>query len=217
MYDAAATPDGPAVFGTMIARILSVYVLVGLVLCLFQQEVIGLFAGPTFAEAATVLAPLVLAYWFFSASTLLEGGFYVRRQTRWKPLIALFSAAAMLTCYLLLIPRYGPMGAALATLIGLAIHAVATWAVSQRVFWVRHEYGRAFGILGLAVICWLLSRTVPSGAVGVLLKATLLVVWLAALVATGLVRADEVALLKELGSALAAWRPGGRKEEPVGA
>lgn len=205
MYDAATEPNAPQVFGTMVSRILGVYTGVGLLLCLFQDEVIGIFAGAAFARAAPVVAPLVLAYWFYAASVLFEAGLYVRRQTRWKPLIALFSTAAMLALYLILIPGHGAMGAALATLAGFVLHAVATWAVGQRVFRVRYEYGRTFGVLGLAIACWLLSRLLGPGAVGMATKTGLFGLWLIALTTTGLIRPEEVGFVKELGVGVAAW------------
>ncbi|MGH7173438.1 MAG: polysaccharide biosynthesis C-terminal domain-containing protein, partial [Gemmataceae bacterium] len=64
--------------------------------------------------------------------------------------------------YAVLIPRYGSMGAAIATLIGFVFLAVCTWAVSQRVFPVRYEWPRLAALLALAVSLWLISRLLPA-------------------------------------------------------
>jgi thiol:disulfide interchange protein len=68
----------------------------------------------------------------------------------------------MLASYALLIPRYGSMGAAIATLIGFMFLAAATWVVTQRVFPVQYEWSRLFALLLLAIGLWSLSRFLPA-------------------------------------------------------
>jgi len=69
----------------------------------------------------------------------------------------------MVTLYALLIPRYGALGAALATLAGFAVLAGSTWWVTQRIFPVRYEWGRLLGLLGLAVVLGLAGEILPMG------------------------------------------------------
>lgn len=199
LYEVAETPDAARVFGQMVSRILGAYLLVGLALCLFQDEVIRVFAGNAFQGAASVIAPVVLAYWFQGASVLMEAGFYLRRQTRWKPLIALASTVVMLLLYAILIPRQGAVGAALATLGGFVFHAMLTWAISQRLFPVRYEYGRLLGMLGLAVGVWLLAGLGSVGQSAFLVRAALYALWPILLLATGLIAPEEIRFIRELG------------------
>jgi O-antigen/teichoic acid export membrane protein len=162
MYKEAKTASAPVVFGTAFTRILATYLLVGLGLALFQDEVVMILGGAPYACASAVVAPVLLAYFCQSAVSLMDAGLYVRRRTGLKLGITLTTTAVMFALYALLIPRYGSMGAAIATLIGFAFMAVCTWAVTQRVFPVQYEWSRLLAMLGLTVSLWLVSRLFPA-------------------------------------------------------
>jgi O-antigen/teichoic acid export membrane protein len=161
MYKVAQEEDAPIVFGTVITRILAAYLLVALALALFQDELVTLLGGAPYARASAVVAPVLLAYFFQSAASLMDAGLYVRHRTGLKLGITLATTAVMLMMYAVLIPPYGSMGAAIGTLIGFAFLAVCTWAVSRRVFVVRYEWLRLASLLSLAVGLWLISRLLP--------------------------------------------------------
>ena len=162
MYAVAGEPDAPAVFGTVFTRILAAYLLVALALGLFQDEVVQLLGGAPYARASAVVTPVLLAYFFQSAASLMDAGLYVRHHTGLKLGITLATTAVMLLLYGVLIPRYGSMGAAVASLVGFAFLAVCTWVVTQRVFPVRYEWSRLGAILALAVVLWSVSLPLPQ-------------------------------------------------------
>lgn len=202
MYQVARQPDAAIVFGQFFTRLLGVYTFVGLGLCLFQDEVVALVGGPRYADAARILAPVVLAYLFLAAADLMDAGFYVTRRTWHKTWIVALSTACMLLLYALLIPRWAGLGAALATLGGFTLHALLTGTVAQRVFAVRYEPVRLAGMLGLAVGFWLLSRTLPPSAWTLAVKAGLWALWPCSLWVLGLITAEE----KEHVRQLVGWR-----------
>ncbi len=161
MYKAAQGKDAPVVFGAAITRILAAYLLTALALALFQDEVIRLLGGPSYAGASAVVAPVLLAYFFQSAASLMDAGLYVRHRTGLKLGISLATTTVMLLLYALLIPTYGSMGAALATLIGFGFLAACTWTVVRNVFSIRYEWSRLAALLALTIGLWLVSRLFP--------------------------------------------------------
>jgi O-antigen/teichoic acid export membrane protein len=166
MYKAAQGDNAPQVFGAAITRILAGYSLTALALALFQEEVVWLLGGPlwnqaAYAQASAVIAPVLLAYFFQASASLMDAGLYVRHRTGLKLGITLATTTVMLLMYALLIPTYGSMGAALATLIGFVFLALCTWAVSRRVFLIRYEWPRLAALLTLTIGLWLLSRLLP--------------------------------------------------------
>jgi O-antigen/teichoic acid export membrane protein len=177
MYDAARRSDAPVVFGQVFTRVLAAFVFVGLGLSIFQDEVVWLIAGPNFADAAHIIAPVVLAGFFQTAAALMDAAFYVRRRTTEKLRITLEATAVMLVLYVVLIPTCAGLGAALATLGGFAFLAVRTWQTTQRIFPVRYEWSRLAGGLTLALGLWGLSRLLPVGQGGFLIRAGLLGAW----------------------------------------
>jgi O-antigen/teichoic acid export membrane protein len=161
MYKAAQGADAPAIFGAAITRILAAYLLTALPLALFQDEVVRLLGGAAYTRASAVVAPVLLAYFFQAAASLMDAGLYVRRRMGLKLGVTLATTAIMLLLYALLVPAYGSMGAALATLIGFAFLAVCTWVVSRRVFPIHYEWTRLAALLALAGGLWLVSRLLP--------------------------------------------------------
>jgi O-antigen/teichoic acid export membrane protein len=162
MYKVAGDPDAPRMFGTVFTRILAAYLLTALGLALFQEEVVALLGSAAYASASAVVAPVLLAYFCQSAASLMDAGLYVQRRTGLKLAVTLVTTVVMFVLYAVLIPRYGSMGAAFATLIGFAFLAVCTWAVTQRVFPVHYEWSRLGTLLALATGLWLVSRCLPA-------------------------------------------------------
>jgi O-antigen/teichoic acid export membrane protein len=162
MYAVARDADAPVQFGTIFTRILAAYLLVALGLGLFQDEVVGLIGGTAYARGSAVVAPVLLAYFFQSAASLMDAGLYLRHRTGLKLGITLATTAVMLTSYALLIPAHGSMGAAYATLIGFAFLALSTFVVTQRIFPVCYEWDRVLALLTLSIGLWLLSRLLPQ-------------------------------------------------------
>jgi O-antigen/teichoic acid export membrane protein len=177
-------------------RILAACVFVGLGLCVLQDEVIAVVAGPAYAASAAVIAPVLLGYFFLAAADLMDSGFYVRRRTGLKTWVALASTAVMLLLYAALIPTWGRLGAAWATAAGFACHALLTRLVAQRLFPVRYEPGRVAAMLALAAGLWLASRALPAELWALPLKAALWLLWPALLWACGLVSEREKAVIR---------------------
>lgn len=178
MYEAARKPDAAVLFGKVFTRILAVYVGVGLGLCLVAGEVVNLLAGADYAPAATIITPVVLAYYFLTAADLMESGFYIRRHTAWKLPITLMATLVTITLYGLMIPHGGIEGAALATLFGLAFTALITGIASQRVFPVQYEWLRVSLCLGAAIGVWFLGGLMPMSLWLLPIKAGLWLLWL---------------------------------------
>jgi len=204
MYAAARGPDAAGTFGRAFTRILAAYLWVGLGLCLFTGEVLRALGGKAeYEAAAAVVAPVVLAGFFQAAATLLDAAFFVRRRTGLKLGVALAATAVILVLYAVLIPAWGATGAALATLGGFAFMAASGYVVTQRIFFVRYEWGRLAGLLALAAGLWLAGAGLPAGGWAAAAKLALLVsappaAWLA-----GLVSDDEKRFARDLARRLA--------------
>jgi O-antigen/teichoic acid export membrane protein len=210
MFKVGEAPDAPQVFGRACTRILAAFVLVGLAACLFQEEAALILGGRAYLGAARVVTPVVLASFCFSVSVLMDAGFYVRRRTGLKLGITASASAVILVLYALLIPPYGAMGAALATLGGFAFMAVCTWRTAQRIFPVQYEWGRVAAMLALAAGLWLVSRLLPEATPwAVLAKAGLWLLWPTLVWVLGLPSALEKDYVRTAVRQALAWlRPG---------
>jgi O-antigen/teichoic acid export membrane protein len=191
MYEVARTPTAPVAFGRAFTRILAAYLAVGLGLCLFQDEIVRLMARESFAGAEAVVPLIVLACFCQAAASLMDAAFYVRRRTGLKLGITLSATVVMLVLYVVLIPHYGSIGAALATLGGFLFLAICTWRVTQRIFHVRYEWPRLLALIVLTGGLWAISRLLPVGGWWMGVKLGLWLAWPLIAWNTGLISAEE--------------------------
>jgi O-antigen/teichoic acid export membrane protein len=180
MYEAARLPDAPRFFGVVFTRVLTLYAGAGLALCLVAGEVVNILGGDRYAEAAGIIAPVVLAYFFLTATELMEAAFYIERKTSYKLPLTLAAMSVTVGLYLLLIPPHGIHGAAWATLLGFVFTTALTGVLSQRVFPVRYEWGRVVAMLGWAMACWFAGWLLPQEPWLLPVKALLWFGWLGA-------------------------------------
>ncbi|MGB4780424.1 lipopolysaccharide biosynthesis protein [Candidatus Methylomirabilis sp.] len=119
---------------------------------LFGRELIGVLASAKYAEAEMVVPIIVAASFLESLYYIPIKGIYLTGKTGY--LLPLFTIPAGLNIALnfMLIPRFGMMGAAWATLVGYAVMIALTLAISQRVYYIPYEYGRIARVVLAACI-----------------------------------------------------------------
>jgi O-antigen/teichoic acid export membrane protein len=205
MYEVARTPAAPVAFGRAFTRILAAYLVVGLGLCLFQDELVRTMAREDFRGAEAVVPLIVLACFCQAAASLMDAAFYVRRRTGLKLGITLSATVVMLGLYFGLIPLSGSIGAALATLGGFLFLAVCTLKVTQQIFPVRYEWPRLLALIGLTMGLWVVSRLLPVGGWAIPVKLVLWLAWPLVVWHAGLMSAEEKEHALDLLWQLLAW------------
>jgi O-antigen/teichoic acid export membrane protein len=122
-----------------------------------------------------------LLVWLSPAFLLIQmyifaPGAWIRRRMWWVAGTNVLIAALAFLLNWLLVPRFGLVGAAAATLLASLLHFVLSMLVSQKMYPVPHEWGRIGGVVlaGLAVSLlgvWLPAEISPALLLG---KALLL-------------------------------------------
>jgi O-antigen/teichoic acid export membrane protein len=195
VFDAFQRPDASVFVGRVCTRILAAYLFMGMGVCLFDEDLIAILAMPAYHDATAVVAPITLAYFFWSAANLMDAPIWVRRRSGLKPWIFFLSGLTTVGLYLWLIPAHGALGAALATLVGLIVHCGATFVVSQRLIRVRYEFGRVFAMLALAIALVAAEHFTEPGVIGLAQKLALWMIWPVLLWFTGVVTSEEKAFV----------------------
>jgi len=155
----ARDPDAKPLF----ARVLTYFVLlmtgVLIVLSFFLEEVVKLplFWGYSvlpepYWDGLTIVPVVLLAYLFLGISNVVVAGIYIEKQTSRLPLITFAGATVNVAGNFLLIPLWGIMGAAVATLLSYAVMAVSAYFITQRIFPVKYEFSRILKIALAALI-----------------------------------------------------------------
>ena len=141
------------------AKVMTLFVLAASLLWAVVSIFIDVAAGWEFAAGRSlieksflpglVVVPVILlAYLFNGIYVNLQAGLYIEEKTKYFPLITGAGALVNVAVNLLLIPRLGIMGAALAVLASYMVMAAGLFIVAQKFYKIDYEYGKILKILG---------------------------------------------------------------------
>jgi len=140
------------------SRVLTYILFVSMFFALCVSSVAGdgltLFSLRGYWAAATIIPLLGLSAVLDSASQVLNVGITLKKRTIYAPIVIIIALAFNIGLNFLLIPRYGIMGATIATLASYVVFCALRYWASNLFFKVRYEWGRVFTILavGSAII-----------------------------------------------------------------
>jgi O-antigen/teichoic acid export membrane protein len=199
MVGISKQPDGRRQLGKIATYIIAACVASTLGLSLFGPYLLRLVAPPAYWEAWRLIPIVGAAYVIYSWTVVMDASFYVTKRTIYKPITLGIGSVVIAALYWYLIPRYGLMGAAWATLGGFAAFAALSLAYAQSVFRIEYQFGRIAwaGFLG----CFLyeagsLLPVSPLGQ-GMLLRSAILMAFPAILWVSGFLTREERQALGE--------------------
>lgn len=178
-------------------------VFVSLVVAVFRTEIVGLMVEPEFRGIEGAIPIILLGYVFWAVYQVASTSFYLRERTVVVSILMTGAAIVNVLLNVVLVPRIGYMGAAWATLGTFALLAFACWVLAEEVLPVGFEVTRAAGPIALGCALYGLSLFVPSGspALGVAIRAGLVLVFPLALVLGDFLAPSERARLRSIASA----------------
>ncbi|HVF91837.1 MAG TPA: oligosaccharide flippase family protein [Blastocatellia bacterium] len=138
------------------SRILTYIVFVSMFLALGVAAVAGdgllLFGLKSYYPAAMIIPLLALSAVLDSAARVLNIGITLRKRTIYAPLVILAALAVNVALNFLLVPKYGSLGATIATLLSYVVFCGLRFWASNMFFKVRYEWGRVFTLAALGSV-----------------------------------------------------------------
>ncbi len=161
---------------------------VALALTVLSPWLVDVLAADAFSESSRVVGPLAFSTVAYAAYIVVAIGVGRSRRTQFTWAVTGIGAAVNLILNVALIPRFGMMGAAVATVAAYAAMAIgmAWWA--QRVYPVPYQWRRV-AIASLVAAALAAAVKVVDGGISVALVAIAL--YPAALLATGFAEPEE--------------------------
>jgi O-antigen/teichoic acid export membrane protein len=154
VFDQARKEGGAREIGKVATRMAIVFVVLALVFSLTLPDLLRLvIRNPEFHRAASVVPTLILATLFQGFFFLSSVGISIAKEARYYPIITASAVALNIGLDLWLIPSYGILAAAWATVAGYALMAVMGAAFSRRLFPIPIEAPRIAATL-LAALAW---------------------------------------------------------------
>jgi len=196
-------------YARVLTYLLLVLTFVVLLFTAASQSVLPVVIGRDYAPACNVVPIVVVAYALTALQYCISPGIHVEGRTRSLSMIGIGAAVSNLALGLLMIPPFGMMGAAWATVGAYALAFGATIWLAQRTHPVRYEHGRVARILAAGLVAYVLMHVVSTHTVGLWLgvgQAGVLGVFVVLVLVSGFVARDEWEYLAGLVRRLPAGR-----------
>ena len=201
MFSVLDKPDAREIYKKVLVYFTFVCVWAGLFLSAFAREALMLLATPAYYPGYKVVPLLALSYILLGMCSILVAGIQISNKTRYVSYSFMVAAGVSLGMNFLLVPRFGMMGAATASVTAYAVLNFLYFAVSQRFYYIAHEFRRillafaaGIGIYALAVLLTRDMALVPS----ILAKLVLVLLYPALLYVLKFYTPDEVRKIREL-------------------
>ena len=188
------------VYASVLTYFIVIAMFVALALSILSKEVLMVMATPPFYGAYRVVPLIALSYVLYGCFMCVNAGMYLEKKTKYIPFIVGGGAALNLGLNYLLIPTYGMMGAAIATVSSYLVLLIVAFFVSRRFYPVSYEWSRIGRIFLAAGLVYLGSMfiTNDSPIIAGVLKALTLLGFPALLFAFKFFKPEEITGAKEL-------------------
>jgi O-antigen/teichoic acid export membrane protein len=134
-------------------------------LALLSPWLVGLIAAPKFARSSDVVGPLAFSVVLFSGYVVVAIGLGRTKRTQFNWVVTGAAAIVNVGLNVTLIPRYGMMAAAFATLAAYATMFVGMVWWAQRVFPVRYQWRRVVTAVAVGVATVSIGKLAGAGLV----------------------------------------------------
>lgn len=201
VYAQARLPEGATTLARVATYAYAGFAAAALAVAALGPDLLRLMTpnNPAFRAASPIIPVVALAYLLHGLFLLTSVGIGIARQARYYPVVTAAAAVTNVGANVLLIPRFGAMGAAWATVFAYAVMALAGHAFSRRVFPIPFEGGRFLGITAAAGAAFALCATVPGeGPAAATLRTTALLAYPLAAWALGVLRTGEKERLRRI-------------------
>jgi len=163
IYPIARRDDAPHVFKLIFRWYSFILLFATLGLSLFAVNVLDLLFPVSYHGQSLIISVVALSTVFSSIFVVFNLGMTLQRKT-WLAFIALlFSALLNIGVNIVLIPLYGAMGAAIATLVAYIALAVVSYLFNQRIYRVPFEVGLFLVALGIGIALYFADSRLAQG------------------------------------------------------
>ena len=138
----------------ILSKIMTYYLLIlislVLLISLFSREIVAIVAVGKYTESYKIIPIISVSYLLYGIYIFLFSGLMVTKKIKSQPIIIGISAFINIILNIILIPKFGYMGAALSTLFTYCVVVIGTYVVSQKHFYISYEMIRLFKITAVA-------------------------------------------------------------------
>jgi O-antigen/teichoic acid export membrane protein len=137
-------------------RVLTYYVLgfgsFGVLFFFVAKPLLVMMTAPLFHEAWVIVGLVAAGYMLKGCYLIFLPGIYFAKKLKWQSSIEWLAAGTNIGLNLWLIPKYGILGAAIATFASYLTLPISAWIISRRLLEVDYQWKRLFFASGLITV-----------------------------------------------------------------
>ena len=154
-------PDARRIYRVTSTYIVAILALLVASLTVVARDLVRLFTAPEFHAAAAVTPWIAIGVLFQGLYLVGSIGLVITKRTGFYPVATGLAAVASVVANLLLIPRFGYLGAAWANAVAYGTLATLTIGFSQRVYPISYEWSRLARIVAAGGLAFLAGSQLP--------------------------------------------------------
>ena len=160
----------------------------------FSKELVHFLGTAEYFDAYKVVPIVLLAYICYGVYYAVSVGINLKNKTKYIPPIVGGAAIMNLILNTLMIPTYGMMGAAVATVLSYALMAIGIYYISNRLYPIRYEYSRIAKILvvGLCIVIFANVITISPMILCIFAKVVMVILFPILLYLIGFFEREEL-------------------------
>jgi O-antigen/teichoic acid export membrane protein len=152
-FSRMSRPDAPRTYRNIVTSLFGSTLFLTLFVISFRHELVALMAPPEYAAAAAIVPWIALSQVASAVYPVLSIGPKITKNTKLLAMAVSVAAVINVALNLLLIPRVGIMGSAIATFIGYWALTIAAYAVGNRLFPISLDWRRlAMAVLAAGIV-----------------------------------------------------------------
>lgn len=171
-----------------------------LMLSLLSKEVIQIFSNKEYWDAYMVIPIITLTYLIWSTRPILEVGIALKRKTKVTAWYFFVGATTNIILNLVLIPEYGIMGAAYATLISFIVMMIIDYYYNRKFIKIDYEWVRILKIYFVTALIFVIGYFVIIDYlyVSIMFKVGIILSYPMILYVMRFYTADEIERIKQI-------------------
>jgi len=182
---------------------LLVLVFIGFAISIFARDILVLLSSSSFQSTYKVIPVVLFGVMMTAVTYVFQTGILISKKTKYILYTNIVAACCILLLNILLAPRWGIYGTALATVGTNIIAAVLTYFFSQRLYRIDFEFKRILKIFIMAFLLYLfyyfaIERTHLTFGMAIILKLVLVVIFPFSLVLLSFYNSREIARIQHL-------------------
>lgn len=144
LYSYTKTPGWEKSFAKIFLYFFLALFLVWFGLTIFSHDIVSIIVGPSFRSAAIVIPGVALAYLFREVGDFFRNVLFINKRSKVVSLVAVFCAVINVGCNLLLIQKFGFIGAVWSTILTWLSYMVLLFYFSIKEHTIPYEFKRIF-------------------------------------------------------------------------